>query len=104
MRWRARQGFRQALADFTAARKADPPFVSAHARLFEIYLMGEDYDMHNEPPEKAEQLSKLSANLVKLAPTNAETHAARAIVRFLNEWKWKEADDEFKQALKLDQN
>ena len=63
--------------------------------------MGEDYDMHIEPPDKAVQLSKLSTNLVKLAPTNAETHAALAIVHFLNEWKWKEAEDEFKEALEL---
>jgi serine/threonine protein kinase len=98
------QGFRQALEKFTISTKADPKFVAAHARLFEIYLMSEDYDMHNAPPAKAAQLNKFAAHLTKLAPTNAETHAALAIVYFLNEWKWKEAEDEFKHALKTDPN
>ncbi len=98
------EGFRQALENFTAAIKADPQFVAAHARLFETYLMSQDYDVHHPPPGKAAQLEKLSANLMKLAPTNAETHAALAIVRFLNEWQWAEAEREFSLALKADPN
>ena len=97
------EGFRQALADFTAAAEADPKFVAAQARLFEIYLMSEDYDVA-EINGKAGQLTKLSAKLVQLDPTNAETHAAVAIVHFLNEWRWAEAEDEFKEALKADPN
>lgn len=97
-------GFRSARENFTAATKTDPQFVAAHARLFETYLMAEDYDLHTPPPGKAEQLNKLAAILMKLAPTNADTHAALAIVRFLSEWNWEEAEDEFKLALKLDPN
>jgi tetratricopeptide (TPR) repeat protein len=97
------QGFRVALENFSAAIEADPKFVAAHARLFETYLMSEDYDVPFIDG-KAEKLNELSARLLKVAPTNAETHAALAIVHFLNEWKWPEAEAEFQHALKADGN
>ncbi len=83
---------------FNTAIEIDPTFVNAYARLFETYLMSED---HGGPaiPGKTEKLNALSAKLQEIAPTNAETHAAIAIVRFLNDWRWKEAEKEFKEAL-----
>ncbi|MBI4327603.1 MAG: tetratricopeptide repeat protein, partial [Chloroflexi bacterium] len=101
MRRGTTEGFRQAVQNFTAATDADATFVAAHARLFETYLMSEDHGIAIIDG-KTEQLNKLSARLVKLGPTNAETHAALAIVRFVNEWKWAEAEREFKQALQVD--
>lgn len=53
---------------------------------------------------KREKLTELSAKLMRMAPTNAETHAVLAIVRFLNEWKWAEAEREFKRAITADPN
>ena len=95
--------FRRALGYFQDALDADPSFVAAYARLFEAHLMVVDDDVATMPGTP-EQLEKLSEQLTKLAPTNAETHAAKAIVFFLNEWKWVEAENEFKQALKADPN
>jgi len=95
------EGFRQALEYFKEATDADPKFIAAYARLFETHLMVEDYDVATMPGI-AEQLEKLSIKLTQLAPTNAEAHAAKALVLFLNEWKWAEAENEFKQALELD--
>jgi len=51
---------------------------------------------------KTEKLRELSARLVKLDPGGSETRAAVAITLFLNDWKWTEAENEFKQALQLD--
>jgi tetratricopeptide (TPR) repeat protein len=97
------EGFRQAVENFGKAIKIDPKFVKAHARLFESYLLTED---HGVPPVAGttQKLDELSATLEKLAPTNAETHAAAGIVRFLNEWRWNEAEKEFKEALRIDPN
>jgi tetratricopeptide (TPR) repeat protein len=97
------EGYRQALVNFTAATEADPAFVAAYARLFEIQLMSEDHGVYIIDGKTA-KLNELSAKLVKLAPTNAETCAVAAIVHFLNEWKWKEAEGEFKRALQTDPN
>jgi serine/threonine protein kinase len=97
------EGFLKAREAFNDAITADPKFVAAYARLFEVYLMSED---HSIPfiDGKSNKLNELSVTLMKLAPTNAESHAALAIVRFLNEWKWDEAEREFKHALELDPN
>jgi tetratricopeptide (TPR) repeat protein len=88
---------------FNTVIEAEPAFVNAYARLFETYLMDED---HGGPaiPGKTEMLNKLSVKLQEIAPTNAETHAAIAIVRFLDEWRWKDAETEFKEALRIDPN
>ena len=51
---------------------------------------------------KSGKLNELATDLARIAPANAETHAARAIVLFLNQWKWNEAEGEFKQALEAD--
>jgi serine/threonine protein kinase/Tfp pilus assembly protein PilF len=97
------EGYRQALVNFTAATEADPAFVAAYARLFETQLMSEDHGVYIIAGKTA-KLSERSAKLVKLAPANAETYAAAAIAHFLNEWKWKEAESEFKRALDTDPN
>jgi serine/threonine protein kinase len=95
------EGFRSAAAAFTAAIQAEPKTVSPRAGLFEAYLMDEE---HGVPPiaGRSTKLNELSAALTQIAPTNAETHAARAIVLFLNEGKWSEAENEFQQALNAD--
>lgn len=69
--------------------------------------MSEDYDMFNAPvgPEgqgKAEQFINLATNLCQLSKDAAETHAAQAVVLFLNEWRWDDAEKEFKAALNAD--
>jgi len=97
------KGFHEAREAFTAATNADPQCLFAHARLFETYLMSEDADV-SSIDSKAENLGTLATNLWKLSPTNAETHAALAIVLFLNEWKWNEAESQFKEALAADPN
>jgi serine/threonine protein kinase len=95
------KGFLEALAAFNDAIRVDPQLVPARARLFEVYLMDEDHGISPIDGRSA-KLDALAADLARTAPTDAETHAARAIVLFLSEWKWKESEDEFKQALEAD--
>src|ERR1022692_3453999 len=97
------EGFRQAFSYFSAATNADPKFVAAYARLFEIQLMGEDHGVFFIDGKK-ESLNEVSGPLFKISPTTAETPAGLALVRFLNQWKWTEAEREFKQSLALDPN
>src|SRR5262249_4911677 len=90
------EGYQKALDHLSRAVKIEPRFVEANARLFETYLMATD---HGSPmPAQTQKLNELAGTLKNLAPTNADTHAAIAIVKFLNEWRWKEAEKEFKEA------
>jgi serine/threonine protein kinase len=91
---------RKAQANFNQAIKRDPRFVSAYARLFEAHLISGG-GAGPSVEGKAEKLNELAATLRKIAPTNAETHAATAVVRFLNEWRWDEAEKEFKEARRI---
>jgi serine/threonine protein kinase len=93
------EGIRQAAAAFSAAIQADPQFIPARAGLLQAYLMDEDSEI---PPlaERSTRLNQLADDLGRMAPTNAETHAARAIVLYLNESNSREAQNEFEKALK----
>jgi tetratricopeptide (TPR) repeat protein len=93
------EGCQQALEHLGQAIKIEPKFVEAYARLFETYLMPEDHALPAIGGQ-TEKLNELAGTLQSLAPTNADTHAAVAIVKFLNQWKWAEAEGEFKEALK----
>lgn len=93
-------GFQKALTNFTDAM-ADPRYLAAVAGLFEAYLMA-DRQEEVTIVGRSERLDGLFATLEKIAPTNAETHAAHAIVLWLNNGKSREAESEFDQALKAD--
>jgi tetratricopeptide (TPR) repeat protein len=96
-------GYRRALDYFGRAIELDPKFVNAYARLFETHLLCADRGL-STPPGPAEKLAELATTLQKLAPTNADTHAAVAVVRFLNERRWNDAETEFNKALATDPN
>jgi tetratricopeptide (TPR) repeat protein len=93
------EGAVQALANFNKAIEIDSRFAGAYARAFEAYLMSED---HGGPDVtgKVDKLNEIAATLRKIAPTNTETHAITA-VQFLREWRWNEAEREFKEALRI---
>jgi len=94
-------GFHQATGAFAEAIKIDPGYVPAYAGLFEAYLMDEDRGI-SPVTGRSGKLDELSAALAKIARTNAEAHAGRAIVLWLNERRWNEAGNEFNQALQAD--
>ena len=94
-------GFRAASSAFTKAIEAEPRFVAAYAGLFEACLMSEEREVGLNAGQ-SNGLNKLAANLAKLAPTNAETHAARASVLWLNERKSSAAEKEFNRAIDAD--
>ena len=92
-----------AVENFNKAVETEPSFANAYARLFETYLLSED---HGGAARKGNggKLTELSAKLQQLAPANAETHGAAAIVLFLNERRWRDAEKQFKEALTINPN
>jgi Tfp pilus assembly protein PilF len=101
MRLGTAQGFRAASSAFTKAIQAEPRFVAAHAGLFEAYLMSKESEVAFNAGQ-SNRLNKLAANLAKVAPVNAETHAARASVLWMNEGNLSGANQEFNRAIEAD--
>jgi tetratricopeptide (TPR) repeat protein len=95
-------GYTKAVSCFTRAIELDPKFWNAYARLFETYLLGEDRGLGNTQTAGAEKLNALATMLQKIAPTNADTYAAVAVMKFMNERRWVDAETEFNKALAAD--
>src|SRR6267143_1360552 len=88
-----------ALQYFLRAIELDPNFALAYAGLADAYAEQADADL---APEKAFALSKQSAlRALSINPDLAEAHVFLANALFYNEWKWADADREYKRALEL---
>lgn len=97
------EGYEQAVEHFKRAIELDPAYAHAYAGLADAFLfLGAD----NVPRQK-ELLSNGRAALLKaleLDETLAEAHASLGLLAMLFDWKWAEAEREFKRALELDPN
>ena len=88
-----------ALQYFRRASELDPNFALAYAGLADVYAEQADADL---APEKAFTLSKQAAlRALDINPDLAEAHVSLANELFYSEWKWADADREYKRALQL---
>ena len=88
-----------ALQYFQRAIELDPNFALGYAGLADAYAEQADADL---APEKAFALSKQAAlRALRINPDLAEAHVSLANVLFYSEWKWADADREYKRALEL---
>ncbi|HEX7697103.1 MAG TPA: tetratricopeptide repeat protein [Candidatus Acidoferrum sp.] len=88
-----------ALQYFQRAIELDPSFALAYAGLADVYAERADADL---APEKAFALSKQAAlRALSINPDLAEAHVSLANALFYSEWKWADADREYKRALEL---
>jgi len=97
------EGFYKAIEYFQKAVKKDPRYALAYAGLADSYvLLGwNSYLMPNEafPKGKVAAMTalQLDANL-------AEAHTSFAAILWLYDWRWEEAEAEFKRSLDLSPN
>src|SRR5882672_1648116 len=88
-----------ALQYFQRAIELDPKFALAHTGLADAYAEQADADLD---PKKAFELSREAAlRALSINPDLAEAHVSLANELFYGEWKWAEADREYKRALEL---
>jgi TolB-like protein/DNA-binding winged helix-turn-helix (wHTH) protein/tetratricopeptide (TPR) repeat protein len=88
-----------ALQYFQRAIEVDPNFALGYAGLADAYAEQADADLD---PTKAFSLSKEAAlHALKINPDLAEAHVSLANELFYYEWKWAEAEREYKRALAL---
>jgi len=88
-----------ALQYFRRAIEVDPNFALAYTGLADAYAEQADAEL---APEKAFALSKEAAlHALGMNPDLAEAHVSLANALFYSEWKWADADREYKRALQL---
>jgi adenylate cyclase len=96
-------GFTKSIQHFQHAIALDPKFALAHAGLAEAYntIAYWGYVAPKEAFPQAKQAAQTASNV---DPDLAEAHGELAYVEFQYEWKFTEAETEFKEAIRLNPN
>src|SRR6266436_124599 len=96
-------GFTKSLAHFQQAIALDPKFALAYASLADAYnTIG--YWGYLPPKEAFLEAKRAAEKALSIDPDLAEAHGALGYVEFQYEWKFKEAEMEFKEAIRLNPN
>ena len=96
-------GFSKSVAHFQQAIALDPKFALAYAGLAEAYnTIG--YWGYVAPKEAFPQAKQAAQTALNIDPDLAEGHGALAYVQFQYEWKFQDAETEFKDAIRLNPN
>jgi eukaryotic-like serine/threonine-protein kinase len=96
-------GFTNSLAHFQQAIALDPKFALAYAGLAEAYnRLG--YWGYLPPKEAFPEAKRAVQKALALDPDSAEAHVALAYMEFEYEWKFSQAEAEFKGAIRLNPN
>jgi eukaryotic-like serine/threonine-protein kinase len=100
---RSADGFRRAVQYFTRAIERDPSYALAYAGLADTYALMSDYSI--VPPREAMPKARAAAlRAIELDETLSEAHTSLAFVRMAFDWKWAEAESDFRRAIELNPN
>jgi tetratricopeptide (TPR) repeat protein len=95
------QGVQRSIEFFRQAIEHDPVYAPAHAGLAEAYALVSYFGA--APSRAVAPLAAAAARrALEIDPDLADAHAALATVQFHYEWKWEEAEREFRKAIELD--
>jgi len=97
---RTREGNARALKYFEVAIKQDPDYALAYAGLADCYVVAGSYGWL-EPKEAFPKAKESATKAIEKNPEIAEAHGSLAAVFAEFEWKGKEAETEYKQAIEL---
>lgn len=93
-------GLERSIEFFRKAIEVDPGHALAHAGLADAYWSLGLYQI--QPPKEVFPLATRSAKrALEIDDDLAEAHATLAVVRYLFEWDWAGAEDEFLRAIEL---
>jgi eukaryotic-like serine/threonine-protein kinase len=97
------EGFTKSVQHFQQAIALDPKFALAYASLADAYnTIG--YWGYLSPKDAFPEAKRAAQMALNIDPDLAEAHGALGYVEFQYEWKFKEAEMEFKEAIRLNPN
>ncbi len=101
---RTRESLAIAVEQFRAATTADPTYAPAYVGLADCYNQLGTVMVAQAPPTKMRPLARAAAiAAIQIDPTLGEAHAALAYTEHYD-WKWTEAETDFRRALGLSPN
>ncbi len=100
---RTRDGFQQAITNFTRATELDPNYAPAYAALARVYSLAPIFA--GVPAGEAAPKTLEAANrAISLDETLADAHCALGFVKGHYEYDWPAAEREFRKAIELEPN
>lgn len=100
---RSREGFQEAIADFTRATELDPNYASAYSALARVYLVAPIFA--GIPPSAAAPKAIAAAQrALSLDETIADAHTALGFVDGHYQLDWPSAEREFRRGIELEPN
>ena len=100
---RTADGINEAIGNFNQALEIYPNYAQAYAGLADCYNMLATYGVKS-PREAFPKAHDAAIKALAIDKNLAEAHAALAYTTFRGDWNWAEAEKEFKQAIKLNDN
>ncbi|HEY0320581.1 MAG TPA: alpha/beta fold hydrolase [Pyrinomonadaceae bacterium] len=100
---RTSEGIRGGIHYFQQAIDTDPNYALAFAGLADCYIMAGFYD-HIRPAEAFPQAKTAALKALEIDDALAEAHISLAAIRTFYEWDWLDAERDFKQGIKLNNN
>ncbi len=98
---RTSEGVIEGIKYFEEAIAVDPAYALAYTGLADSYSLHIDY--RNVPVHEGHEKAKFYARkAIALDDTLAEAHASLAWSLFIYDWRWEEAEREFRRAIELD--
>ncbi len=97
---RTRESLEQAITFFSAATSADPTWAAPHSGLADAHVFLAWY-AHRAPLDVLPRAREAALSAVARDPSAAEAHASLGLVRYLFDWDFPSAEQEFQRALRL---
>jgi len=97
---RTEEGMKKGMEFFQQAIESDPTYALAYSGLADSYgILG--FWCFLSPKESFPKAKALAEKALGIDETLAEAHASLAWTKFVYDWDWDSAEDEFKKAIKL---
>jgi serine/threonine-protein kinase len=101
---RGRENLEKAVEYFQSAIEKDPSYALAYAGLAETYVTMGDTALYLSPSEAFSKAREAAQKALEIDASLAEAHNTLAQVKYIFDWKWHGAREEFELAIALNPN